>query len=232
MHKRERTEKIKFLTPDKIIRLFSVIESKRDRAIFFIAYRHSLRASEVGHLRSTDLDLTRFRIRLYRLKGSHGGEHPLQPDEVKTIKSYLRSRSDNSPILFPSNRREPISRQMLDVLMKRYSEVAKIPQDKRHFHVLKHSIATHLLDAGAECFKFSVSNQSADMALWQSCIVSGFGIGEKQTLGNGICQNWVLKRKKPAPVRARTGTVSRAVRHGQLSAPLLPSPSRETSPEF
>jgi integrase len=79
----ERTEKIKFLTPDETIRLFSVMESKRDRAIFLIAYRHGLRASEVGHLRSTDLDLTRFRIRIYRVKGSHGGDHPLQPDEVK-----------------------------------------------------------------------------------------------------------------------------------------------------
>jgi integrase/recombinase XerC len=39
---------------------------------------------------------------------------------------------------------------MLDVLMKRYSERAKIPKDKRHFHVLKHSIATYLLDAGAD----------------------------------------------------------------------------------
>jgi type 1 fimbriae regulatory protein FimB len=100
MRRRERTEKVKFLTPDEIVRLFSVIESKRDRAIFLIAYRHGLRASEVGHLRSTDLDLTRFRIRLYRLKGSHGSEHPLQPDEVKAIKNYLRSRNDTSPRSF------------------------------------------------------------------------------------------------------------------------------------
>jgi type 1 fimbriae regulatory protein FimB len=150
MRRPERTEKIKFLTPAETIRLFSVMESKRDRAIFLIAYQHGLRASEVGHLRSTDLDLVRMRIRIYRVKGSHGGDHPLQPDEVKAIKSYLRSRSDTSPILFPSNRREPISRKMLDVLMKRYGEQAKIPKDKRHFHVLKHSIATHLLDAGAD----------------------------------------------------------------------------------
>ncbi len=39
---------------------------------------------------------------------------------------------------------------MLDVLMKCYAEQAGIPADKRHFHVLKHSIATHLLDAGAD----------------------------------------------------------------------------------
>lgn len=36
---------------------------------------------------------------------------------------------------------------MLDVLMKRYGVLAKTPKGKRHFHCLKHSIATHLLEA-------------------------------------------------------------------------------------
>ncbi|MBV6343207.1 tyrosine-type recombinase/integrase, partial [Candidatus Magnetobacterium casense] len=44
----------------------------------------------------------------------------------------------------------PISRFTLDKLMKLYGAKADIPADKRHFHVLKHSISTHLLDAGAD----------------------------------------------------------------------------------
>ncbi len=87
---------------------------------------------------------------LHRLKGSLSGEHPLQADEERALKAWIKSRDMDSPILYPSRRSLPISRQMLDVLMKGYEEQAAIPKDKRHFHVLKHSIDTHLLDASAD----------------------------------------------------------------------------------
>ncbi len=145
-----RSETIKFLTLDETRRLFAQITDKRDKAIFLIAYRHGLRASEVGLLRVSDLDLKRLKIMLHRLKGSLSGGHPLQADEARALKAWLKHRGTESPILFPSRRNLPISRQMLDVLMKEYAERAAIPGDKRHFHVLKHSIATHLLEAGAE----------------------------------------------------------------------------------
>ncbi len=145
-----RTETIKFLTLDETRRLFAGITDKRDKAIFLLAYRHGLRASEIGLLRVSDLDPKRLRVMLHRLKGSLSGEHSLQADEARALKAWLKSKETDSPILFPSRRGLPISRQMLDVLMKGYGEEAGIPKDKRHFHVLKHSIATHLLDAGAD----------------------------------------------------------------------------------
>jgi site-specific recombinase XerD len=149
-NRRPRTETIKFLTQDETQRLFSMIKDKRDRAIFLIAYRHGLRASEVGLLQTGDLDSKKLRLMIHRIKGSHGGEHPLQPDEAKALKAYLRTRKTRSPILFTSNRGDPISRRTLDWLTKKYSEKANLPKDKRHFHCLKHSIATHLLDAEAD----------------------------------------------------------------------------------
>ncbi len=145
-----RTETIKFLTLDETRRLFKCITDKRDKAMFLLAYRHGLRASEVGLLRVNDLDLKRLRVMLHRLKGSLSGEHPLQADEARALKAWLKSRASDSPILFPSRRGLPISRQMLDVLMKQYGKEAVVPKEKRHFHVLKHSSATHLLDVGAD----------------------------------------------------------------------------------
>ena len=148
--KARRTETIKFLTLDETKRLFSRISDKRDKAIFLPAYRHGLRASEVGLLRVEDLDLKRLKIMLHRLKGSLSGEHPLQPDEARALKAWLKARGTDSPVLFTSARSLPISRQMLDVLMKRYGGEASLPREKCHFHVLKHSIATHLLDDDAD----------------------------------------------------------------------------------
>jgi type 1 fimbriae regulatory protein FimB len=147
---RERTGKIKFLTPDETTRLFAVIKDKRDKAIFLTAYVHGLRASEIGLLQNTDLDFKQLRIMIHRLKGSRSGQYPMRADEARTIKAYLRSRDDQLPHLFPSRKGLPIGRVQLHRLMKYYGGLAKLPKDKQHFHVLKHSIATHLLDAGAD----------------------------------------------------------------------------------
>jgi site-specific recombinase XerD len=74
----------------------------------------------------------------------------MQPDVLKAIRSYLRTREDESPYLFISNRNVPIGRFMLWELMQQYGEATGLPMEKRKFHCLKHSIATHLLDAGAD----------------------------------------------------------------------------------
>ena len=74
----------------------------------------------------------------------------MQPDVLKAVRSYVRIRADESPYMFVSNRNVPISRFMLHQLMQTYGELAGVPVEKRKFHCLKHSIATHLLDAGAD----------------------------------------------------------------------------------
>ena len=149
---RPRTETIRFLTLDELGRLLATTrESTRDRALFLLAYCHGLRASEVGLLRGDDLALRALRLTVHRLKGSLSGTHSLQPDKAKEVRAWLREREQPPlPILFPSNHGDPIARRTLDWLMKKYGEEADLPPSKRRFHCLKHSIATHLPDAGAD----------------------------------------------------------------------------------
>jgi integrase len=144
------TETIKWLTQDELKKLFSVIKNPRDFAIFLLAYRHGLRISEIGLLRVDDIDFKQQRIMIHRLKGSLSGYHPLQPDEIKALKRAIKARAIDSPTLFLSRRSEAIAKRSIHDLATTYGELAGIPEEKRHFHVLKHSIATHLLDAGAD----------------------------------------------------------------------------------
>jgi type 1 fimbriae regulatory protein FimB len=144
----QRIESVKFLTVDELKRLLAVIHDRRDRALFLLAYRHGLRASEIGELRTSDLDLKRMEIMLHRLKGSISGVHPLQPDEAKALKAYLKHRQSDSPILFLSRNNSPINRRTLELQMRtKYGPAAKLPPEKRHFHVLRHSIGVHLYEA-------------------------------------------------------------------------------------
>jgi integrase len=49
-------EQINLLRQDELKRLFAAIRSKRDCALFLLAYRHGLRAAEVGLLHVSDVD--------------------------------------------------------------------------------------------------------------------------------------------------------------------------------
>jgi site-specific recombinase XerD len=147
---RRKDRIIQVLTQAEVQSLFDVITSKRDRVLFRVAYRHGLRASEIGLLTRSDADLRTGRLTVHRLKGSLSGVYPMQPDTQKLLKAYLKSREDVSPYLFISNRQAPITRYTLWHLMQTYGKAADLPPEKRTFHILKHSIATHLLDAGAD----------------------------------------------------------------------------------
>src|SRR5262245_2455792 len=100
---------IQFLTQPELRALFRVITRKRDRALFLVAYRHGLRASEVGLLQVDDLNFAQQRLTIHRLKRSLPGIYPLRADEVTALKAYLRERKSPSPSLFLSQRGTPCS---------------------------------------------------------------------------------------------------------------------------
>jgi integrase/recombinase XerD len=143
---------LKYMTKQEVRKLFSVIVNPRDRAIFRIVYWHGLRASEVGALQLSSFNIAESRLMIERLKGSLPSNAELSADELKHLRAWLRVRGLAPGPLFPSNRKRGIGRFQLHVLMRKYCAAAGIPRDKAHMHVLKHSLATHLLQAGTDLY--------------------------------------------------------------------------------
>ena len=77
-----------FLTQDELRRVKG-IRSKRDKAIFLVAYRYGLRASEIGLLQRTDVEAKQGRISMHRLKGSLSAVYPLSRRESMRWPSFM-----------------------------------------------------------------------------------------------------------------------------------------------
>ncbi|MCH6559740.1 tyrosine-type recombinase/integrase [candidate division KSB1 bacterium] len=153
----QNSRSVKYLTQEELTRFFAKIKAKRDRAMFNIIYKHGLRASEVRLLKIADIDLVQRRIKITRVKGGVDGEYEMFADSVRLVKAYLKEREqDFYPALFLSRKKGALARQTIDNLFRVYAPKAKLPTDKWHAHVLRHSIAVHMADAGfqAEHVKF------------------------------------------------------------------------------
>lgn len=155
---------IKYLYAHEKNALFRAIERDtsahrlRNLAIFQTAEYAALRASEIGLIKVTDLNFVcapgKEQIYFKRLKHSNNNTLRILDTNLLTIlKTYLEYREAcgiDSDYLFPSQKGHPISRKTLHDLMKRYCQLANIPEEKSHFHVLKHTRAVELAELGLD----------------------------------------------------------------------------------
>lgn len=144
MSRKYSADSVQYLNEDEIAALFRSIDSPRDLALFEVALRRGLRASEVGLLQLADLRLSVRRLYVRRLKHGNSGEYLLGDREVRALRKWLAVRGSAPGPLFPSRNHKQISRQRLDELMRHYGDRAGLPPEKRHFHCLRHTAGTHL----------------------------------------------------------------------------------------
>jgi len=145
------------LEPIEVLALLKAAKAKgsREWAMLIVAYKHGLRASEICNLRLSDLDMKNGSVVINRLKGSlkttqavteHRGEPLL--NEYRALREWLRERrNDGSDFLFSSQKGGRLDRSQLFRLFRDAAAAAGLPHEKRHPHVLKHTLATHLVAA-------------------------------------------------------------------------------------
>lgn len=135
--------------------VLSLFAAVRDAALFESLYSTGCRISELIALTWGEIDFSRGTA-IVTGKGSKDrlvilGKPALQA--LKDLRTEVRRRnsglaSDASPV-FLTDRLEPVSARFVERRMKRQLGSAGLPGDLSP-HKLRHSFATHLLDAGAD----------------------------------------------------------------------------------
>jgi type 1 fimbriae regulatory protein FimB len=125
----------------------------RDYAMMLLSYRHGLRVSELIDIRIAEIDLATSRLFVKRLKGSLSTSQPIEGDELRAIRAWLRERSlhengAHSPLLFLSER-GPFTRQALNYLVSQIGKRAGL-LFKTHPHMLRHSCGFYLANKGLD----------------------------------------------------------------------------------
>jgi len=126
---------------------------RRDKAILETIYSAGLRISELCGLRGEDIQ---WEEQLVRVRGKGRKERlvPMGRPALQAIEEYWQALPSqpgpNEPVFFSSEtRRNPVKPRNLQLRLKRYLEVAGLDPYLTP-HKLRHSYATHLLDAGAD----------------------------------------------------------------------------------
>lgn len=137
---------IKYLSKEELERFFLCVKDPRDKALFGLTYLYGLRVSEATSLKLCDLDFEKKRIFIRRVKGGISGERPLFRTAEGLLRRYLEVRLETGDGLF-TGREGNLKRQRIYQLFKGYAREAGISA-RYSVHCLRHSIATHLLEAG------------------------------------------------------------------------------------
>ena len=124
----------------------------RNYAMALLAYRHGLRVSELINIRMADLDLDTGHLFVRRLKGSLSTSQPLEGDEIRALRAWIRHRIHapccNSPLLFLSER-GPMTRQAFNYICAETGKRAGL-NVKVHPHMLRHSCGFALANDGRD----------------------------------------------------------------------------------
>jgi site-specific recombinase XerD len=120
------------------------------RAALSISYGTGLRASEVCNLKVGDIDSDRMLIHVERGKGGKDRKVMLSPGLLELLRDYWReARPDGW--LFPGKPRiNPLSPRQLHRAFSAAKHLAGIKKPRSTLHSLRHSFATHLLEAGTD----------------------------------------------------------------------------------
>ncbi len=146
----KRTEKKlpKVLSREDIKRILDATDNLKHRAILSTIYSAGLRVSELINLMIKDVDSGRMVIRVRQAKGNKDREVVLSEKLLTLLRAYFLACKPRD-YLFEGQTGGVYSARSVQQIMKQSLRKAGINKDAS-VHTLRHSFATHMLEAGTD----------------------------------------------------------------------------------
>jgi site-specific recombinase XerD len=138
------------LAPAEISALIAALRLPKYRAAAMVMYGAGLRIGEACSLEVTDIDAERGVIHVRHGKGDVPRDVPLSPKLLVVLRAYWREERPTRPFLFVGQGTgRPLSPDSLRAALQQACIDAGLNRSLTS-HMLRHSFATHLLEAGTD----------------------------------------------------------------------------------
>jgi integrase/recombinase XerD len=142
------------LSPEETARLIDNAVNLRHRTILMTLYATGMRRAELCNLQVQDIDRARMMIHVRNGKGGKDRDIPLSATLLQQLITWWRSLPDKStPWLFPNHQHRLTGQPMRDKTVWhacRFAARRAGLTKNIHPHTLRHSFATHLVEAGTD----------------------------------------------------------------------------------
>jgi site-specific recombinase XerD len=137
------------LSRAEVAQFFAAIPGLKYRTLFMTIYAAGLRVSEVVALRVADIDSKRMVIRVCQGKGRKDRYVMLSPKLLEVLREYWKVYRPAELLFFAGQRTQPLDRRNVSHGCRRMAQRAGLKKRVTP-HVLRHTFATHLLEAGTD----------------------------------------------------------------------------------
>jgi site-specific recombinase XerD len=166
--KRARPRLVEYLESGEVAAILaapqrSTPDGRRDHVLLLTLFNTGARVQELLDLRPADLQLIRpFQVRL-RGKGRKERLCPLWPRTAKVLGGFLADAGVDARAtgqLFRNHRGDPLTRFGVRYILRKYARIAAssaitLATKRIHPHVVRHTTAVHLLQAGVDMITIS-----------------------------------------------------------------------------
>lgn len=139
----------KVLAREEIGALLAALRSLKFRTMAMVIYGAGLRIAEACSLEVGDIDAPRAVIRVRHGKGDKPREVPLSPTLYAALRAYWKQERPALPYLFVGRKGRPLAPKSMRKALAAARQVAGIQRAVTP-HMLRHSFATHILEAGTD----------------------------------------------------------------------------------